>query len=142
MNLFLLELFDLSRFLFDRFFEAVATNSRNFSVLLIHFDSVQIRVLDQFEVDLVFLAHLFNLFKVPWALLAMCVCGGYSFGNFKLVVHIKAPFGDHFVVADTFFLRSPFALFDFKLRVSLGPRSVVLTDVPRDVSVIIVLVHR
>lgn len=98
-------------------------------------------VFDQFRVDFDVGTFLFELLHVPLLLLVMIVGRRDCLGNFHIVVHIKASFGDILGVLLSLLLRLPLSLLDFQIYVYLQPRSVILPDIPWNIAVVIIFIN-
>jgi len=71
----------------------------------------------------------------------MSMGGGDALCNFKFIIHVKASPGEILVIFFSLLLGGPLPLFHFKIRVDLQSRGMIFVNIPRDVSVVIILVH-
>ena len=128
-------------FLLEWFFNTISTNSWRFSVLLLHLDTIQEGIFAQFRINFVFLSCFLELREVPFILRSMHLSRGNSFANFKLIVHIETFLSEIFSFLDPFLLRLPFPLLNLKISIEFLPRSVVFRDIPRNIGMVVILVH-
>ena len=131
----------LRLYFLEWFLETISANSRTFSILLLHLNSIKIGILAQLRVYFYPWSKFFEFIEIPLILSSMGMSWWDLFGYFKIIIHIESSFSDIFCIFFSLFLRLPFPLLELKIHVYLQSWCMIFGNIPWDVCMIIILIH-
>lgn len=123
------------------FIQVVGAWGRFLSIFLLHLYPLYIGIFHQLGVYLAIGPFFLILRLIPR--IAQIIGGSrrQPFHNLDMIIHIKSLFGHIFCIFLTFLLGCPFSLHDLSVGVEVLTDGVVFGVIPRDVCVMVVLVH-